>query len=258
MIKTDQKVVVVIPARMGSSRFPGKPLENILGRPMIEHVRRRIERVQGINQVIVATCDDEIKQAVESNGGNVIMTADTHERCTDRIEEAAQELEADIIVNIQGDEPMVPQSAVQEVIQPLLDDPGAVCSCLVYPIKDLEELSSLNVVKTVMSNSKKILYFSRSCIPGREVDPEKTYYKQSGIMAFRKDFLHKFSRLSPTPLEEKESVDLMRILEHDLPVHAFVSDAETMGVDIPEQVHLIEEKIKSDPEEMKIMQEIFS
>ena len=133
-----KKIVVVIPARMGSSRFPGKPLEKILGLSMIEHVRRRIEKVDGVSQVIVATCDEEIRHEVEAFGGKVIMTADTHERCTDRIEEAAHQFDADIVVNIQGDEPMVPLSAVQEVVSPFFEKDGVQTSCLVYPVKNHE------------------------------------------------------------------------------------------------------------------------
>lgn len=252
------KVVAVIPSRMGSSRFPGKPLEKILGHPMIEHVRRRVEKVPDLDDVIVATCDEKIKEVVERSGGKVVMTSSTHERCTDRIEEAAQKIDADVIVNVQGDEPMVPVTAIQEVVEPFNKDEKVLTSCLVYPIKDFEELDSPNVVKTVLSNSKKILYLSRSKIPGKEVHDGVSYYKQSGIMAFRKEFLHQFSLLSPTPLEEKESVDMLRVLEHDFSIQAVVSGNETMGVDIPEQIGLIEEKIKSSRHEMRLFQEIFS
>lgn len=250
------KIIAIIPARMGSSRFPGKPLEKILDLPMIEHVRRRVEEIELLDEVIVATCDQEIKGVVEGFGGKVAMTSDKHERCTDRIEEAAKELQADVIINIQGDEPMVSSVAVEEVVSPFLNSSEVLTSCLVYPIKDQEELLSPNIVKTVLSSSQRMLYLSRAAIPGKEYQPELQYYKQSGIMAFKKDFLHKFSQLSPTPLEAKESVDMLRVLEHDYWIQGVVSQHETMGVDVPEQVNIIEERILNDPLEKEIYQRI--
>lgn len=252
-----RKIVAIIPARMAASRFPGKPLVNILGLPMIEHVRRRAEEVDLLDEVYVATCDKEIEELVTKNGGKVIMTANTHERCTDRIEEAAKGLDADIIVNIQGDEPMVAREAIEEVLSPFLKSKDDVkTTCLVYPIKDGAELDSLNIVKCVLSQSHKILYLSRSRIPGKDVHSGVQYYKQSGVMAFSKDFLHKFSHLTPTPLEKKESVDMLRVLEHDYVIHGVVSIHETKGVDIPEQVKMLEDEIRKDSKQMMIFKRI--
>ena len=249
-------IIAIIPSRMGSSRFPGKPLENILGLPMIEHVRRRVERVGLLDEVFVATCDNEIKEVVEKNGGKVIMTADSHERCTDRIEEAAHSIDADIIVNIQGDEPMVSREAIEEVIAPFAENSEVLTTCLVYPIRNRDELDSLNIVKVVLNQKDQLLYLSRSIIPGREYDAKFSYYKQSGIMAFRKDFLHTFHRLKPTPLESKESVDMLRVLEHGYPIQGVVSCNETIGVDIPDHIHIIEEQILKSEKEMKINNQI--
>ncbi len=252
------KTVAIIPARMGSSRFPGKPLVNILGLPMIEHVRRRVEDMDILNEVYVATCDQEIKSAVESYGGKVIMTADTHERCTDRIEEAAHKISADVVVNVQGDEPMISKDVVEAVVRPFYDNSNIQTTCIVYPINDVAEMTSLNIVKTVLSRSGRILYLSRSAIPGRDANPKLTYYKQSGVMAFRKDFLHTFHNLTPTPLEAQESVDMLRVLEHDYWIQGVVSAHETKGVDIPEQVGMIERAILSDPKEKAIFEKIRS
>ena len=150
-------VAAVIPARMAASRFPGKPLVPILGLPMIEHVRRRVELIDAVDQVWVATCDEEIRQLVEKNGGKVIMTADTHERATDRIEEASHQIEADVIINVQGDEPMVSALGLEQVIAPFFSNPEVQSTCLVYPITDHSDLGSLNIVKCVLSRSNRIL-----------------------------------------------------------------------------------------------------
>lgn len=251
-------VAAVIPARMGSSRFPGKPLVPILGLPMIEHVRRRVERVEGIDLVFVATCDEEIRQTVEKHGGKVIMTSDQHERATDRVEEASHHFEADVIINVQGDEPMVSGRSLEQVIAPFMESPSleVQCSCLVYPIEDFSELASENIVKVVLSRSERILYLSRSPLPGKKVEKGVRYYKQSGIMAFTRDFLRKFSRLEPTPLEQKESVDLNRILEHDYWIQGVVTPDETKGVDVPEQVGMIEQAILSDPVQKELFEKM--
>jgi 3-deoxy-manno-octulosonate cytidylyltransferase (CMP-KDO synthetase) len=251
-----KKVTAIIPARMGSSRFPGKPLQKILGLSMIEHVRRRVEEVKFLDEVYVATCDLEIKEEVETFGGKVMMTLPTHERCTDRIEEAARKLTTDIVVNVQGDEPMISQQALEEVVNPFAQNSEVLTSCLVYPITDLAELTSNNIVKAVLSSTKRILYLSRSAIPGREVYASTVYFKQSGIMAFRKSFLHKFNDLPPTPLEAKESIDMLRVLENDFWIQGVISANESKGVDIPEQVAMIEKAILNDPEQRQVFERI--
>ncbi len=182
-----QKIAAIIPARMGSSRFPGKPLVKILGLAMIEHVRRRALRMDFIDEVIVATCDQEIQTLVESHGGRVIMTSNTHERCTDRIEEAARQLSAEIIVNIQGDEPMVAEDAIRRVIEPFENAKSLNCSCVIYPITEDLEFHSVNIVKTVLSLEKKILYFSRPPslqIPGAL---EQRFLSNQGLWPFEKN-----------------------------------------------------------------------
>ncbi len=250
------KTVAIIPARMGSTRFPGKPLTPILGLPMIEHVRRRVQEIESLQEVYVATCDLEIKNAVESYGGKVIMTSDTHERCTDRIEEAAHKIQADIIINIQGDEPMVSAHVVNSVVQPFYENSDVQTTCVVYPIKDYGDFTSNNVVKTVLSKSGRLLYLSRAHIPGRDANPNLTYYKQSGVMGFKKDFLHTFHNLTPTPLEAQESCDMLRVLEHDYWIQGVISEDETKGVDIPEHVKIIEDAILNDPKEKMIFERI--
>ncbi len=247
-----RKITAVIPARMDSTRFPGKPLVPILGLPLIEHVRRRVELMSLFDDVYVATCDNEIKELVETHGGRVIMTANTHERAADRVEEAAKQLDSDIVVMVQGDEPMVVEAPFLQLVEPFTTDSSIGCTCLVYPILDQDELTSLNVVKTVQSRSGNLLYFSRSTIPGNPVDSAYPYLKQSGIMAFTKERLHLFSKLESTPLEQKESCDMLRYIEHDLTIRGVYSEVETKGVDIPSQVEEIESAIQNDPGQMEI------
>ena len=242
----DLKVVAVLPARMGSSRYPGKPLTPIFGIPMIEHVRRRVEAMRFIDEVYVATCDKEIRDVVEAAGGRVIMTKDSHERATERIEEAAHQFTADIVINVQGDEPMVLAEPLRELLSPFAVRNGVDCTCLIYPIREITELGSDNIVKAVLSQSGRVLYFSRSPIPGRDVRPKTRYYKQSGLMAFSKECLHRFVQMSMTPLEIQESVDLNRLLENDLQVHGVFSEQETKGIDVPAQVSEVEAAIMAD------------
>lgn len=249
-----KKVVAMLPARMGSSRYPGKPLVEILGIPMIEHVRRRVEKMSCFDEVWVATCDKEIASVVESHGGRVVMTADSHERATDRVEEAAHKVEADIYVMVQGDEPMVLEKPLQDLVQAF--ESGAGCTCIVYPITNMGDLDSLNVVKTVMSNTGRLMYFSRSPIPGRDRTQYKAFLKQSGLMAYTKETLHKFAKLPATPLEVQESVDLNRLLENDIIVQGVYSELETLGVDVPEQVATVEEAIMADPEQKRLFDAI--
>ncbi len=241
-----KKTTVIIPARMASSRFPGKPLAKILGLPMIEHVRRRVSLCDFIDDVYVATCDEEIREVVESFGGKAIMTATTHERCTDRVEEAASALNSDIIVNVQGDEPLILPEVVKEVVKPLEEREDVLCSCLIYPITNPDELNDVNVVKAVLDQNSSIMYFSRSPIPYLKTNENFPLYKQSGTMAFQKDFLHQYSRLAPTPLEKAESVDLLRILEHGYRILGVAKSYTSIGVDIPGDVSRVEKIITSD------------
>lgn len=249
-------IIAMIPARMAATRFPNKPMAKILGLSMIEHVRRRAMLCDFFDDVIVATCDEEIKKEVEANGGKVIMTGDHHQRCTDRIEEAAKKIEADIIVNIQGDEPAVLPKTLRALIQPLLDDSSIKSTNIINPINNINDLKSENVVKAAISRSLNILYMSRSVLPGYEFQSDCNYFKQTGIIAFRKDALHLFSSLEPTPLEVKESVDMLRFLENDIKVQGVISENISVGVDVPEQIKEMEEYILNDEDQKVIYEQI--
>jgi len=243
-----KRAVAIIPARMASKRFPGKPLVPIAGLPMIEHVRRRVALCEGLADVVVATCDEEIRQVVERYGGQAVMTADTYERCTDRIAEAAGFLEADIIVNVQGDEPLIMPYMIEQAMCPLQEEDDLPCTNLVVEITDNAEFIDLNVPKVVADLCGNILYISREPIPSNKKSTSGDYckLKQLGIIAFRSDFLQLFTGLEPTPLEQIESVDMMRAIERGYKVRAVKVEGQMIGVDVPGDVKRVEQVLEND------------
>lgn len=242
------RVVAVIPARMGSSRFPGKPLCKILGKTMIEHVYKRSAMAKTLNDIVVATCDREIYEEVKRFGGKAVMTSDTHERCTDRIAEAISNIDADIVVNIQGDEPMVSPDMIDDVVKVMLADPKINCANLMAPIKTKEEQADPNEVKVVFDLNKWALYFSREAIPSwKKGAKQLPMYKQVCIIPFRRDFLMKFNDLPQTQLEIAESVDMMRVLEHGYKVKMVVCNQTTYSVDTEDDRIVVENALKNDP-----------
>lgn len=246
--KKVKKVIAIIPARMASTRFPGKPLADILGLPMIEHVRRRVALSPFIDEVFVATCDQEIMEVVTNHGGQAVMTAKTHERCTDRVAEAALSLDADIIVNVQGDEPLVRPEMFETLLTVMSNEKDLVCANLMTEINCEEEFKSADVVKTVCDLEGNAIYFSREPIPSVSKAGGLVYkkYKQLGIIAFRKNFLHYFSKLPPTPLEMVESVDMLRAIEHGYKVRMVLSAFQVIGVDTPEDLERAVALMKND------------
>ena len=244
------KIAAIIPVRMGSSRFPGKPLTPIKGRSMVEHVFRRTALCHGINGgVYVATPDDEIARAVESFGGQVIMTSPDHQRASDRVAEAAKEVDADIIVMIQGDEPLITPEMVEISYQPLLQDDSLFCTNLVKRIETEEEFQDRNTIKVVMDHQGYALYFSREPIPTiHNGDFSKIKaYKQVCIIPYPKKFLLEFAEMPPTDLEESESIDMLRILESGLRVKMVECTNKTHAVDHSEDVALVERMMEGDP-----------
>ncbi|MBA3655785.1 MAG: 3-deoxy-manno-octulosonate cytidylyltransferase [Gemmatimonadaceae bacterium] len=227
------RVVVGIPARMGASRFPGKPMAKILGMPMVEHVYHRCALAKGVDEVFVATCDDVIRDAVESFGGNVYMTPPDIPRPGLRVAEAckAQSLaDDDIIVVVQGDEPLVDPGMIQLAIKPLLDDPTLQLGTLVSEANEAE-WNDVNEVKVVADQKDRILFMSRSPIPSRTREEIGPRLKQVAIMPFRKKFLIEFQTMEMTPLEIAESVELLRAIEHGLEVRAIRSPFRSISVD---------------------------
>jgi 3-deoxy-manno-octulosonate cytidylyltransferase (CMP-KDO synthetase) len=242
------KIVGVIPARMASTRFPGKPLAPILGIPMIEHVVRRSAMSRSLEEVFVATCDEEIARVVKDFGGEVIMTGSCHERCTDRIAEAMEGRRGDIIVNIQGDEPMVRPEMIDQAVAPMLEDATLDCVNLMARIADPRDFHDPNEVKVVCDTRGYALYFSREPIPSeKKYGKPVTGLKQVCIIPFRREFLFTYTKLEPTPLEIIESVDMLRVLEHGYRIRMVMTDYETCSVDTPEDLKYVEQAMKDDP-----------
>lgn len=241
------KIIGVIPARMGSSRFPGKPLALIHGLPMIEHVYKRSAMSETLDGLYVATCDKEIADTVEQFGGQAIMTDVSHERCTDRVAEAVESMDVDIVVIIQGDEPLVHPDMIDEAIKPIVEGESA-CINLMSEIDSDTDFIDPNEVKVVVDKESYALYFSREPIPSNKKGINRyTRYKQVCIMPFRKDFLLKFTKMEPTPLEIIESVDMLRILEHGYKVKMISTKRKTYSVDTPEDLAKVEHIMNEDP-----------
>ena len=243
------KIIAIIPARMGSSRFPGKPLAPILGRPMIEHVYKRTAMSPELDGVYMATCDREIMDATEAFGGQAIITADTHERASDRAAEAIADLDADVVVIVQGDEPMLHPDMIGESVAPFERDPDIPCVNLIKRIDNEDDFNNPSTIKVVTDLDGNALYMSRQTIPTAPAgDFSKiTAQKQVCIMPFRRDALLKFAALAPTPLEVTESVDMNRFLEHGVPVRMVPTRFDTQAVDTPEDLARVEKLMQNDP-----------
>lgn len=243
-----QKVIGVIPARMGSTRYPGKPLEMILGKPMLWHVWKRSQLSGVLDELVVATCDEEIRRACDAFGATVVMTSDRHTRSGDRVAEAAAPSSAGIILNIQGDEPLVHPELIREVVSAF--DAGSHVRCVnpIAAIDHAEDLTSPNTVKVVCDLAGRALYFSRYPIPSDLMSARSgAVYRQVPILGFRREFLYQMARLSEGPLEKQESVDLLRALEHGLPIHCVRTIHQTVGVDVPADVPRVERILLAEP-----------
>ena len=241
------EILALIPARMGSSRFPGKPMAQIMGKPMIGHVYERVSKSHLLNLTAVATCDKEIYDYIESIGGVAVMTSDKHERASDRCAEALIKLEElnntryDIIVMVQGDEPMIHPEMITESVQPLLDDPQIQVVNLMGKITEIEEFEDRNCIKVVCDLNSDALYFSREPIPTRTRADDVLMGKQVCVIPFRRDYLIEYNNLKPTPLEVAESVDMMRVLEHGMKVRMVPTRHSTQSVDTLEDLKKVEQ-----------------
>ena len=226
-------VVVVIPARYESTRLPGKPLADLHGQPMIQRVYVRAARAPGVDRVLVATDDARIRAAVERFGGEVVMTARGHRTGTDRIAEVAAGLDADVIVNVQGDLPLLDPAMVAAAVAPLRSDAGLPMATIKTAIHTPEELHNPNAVKVVTDRDGFALYFSRSPLPfWRDgARPEGLAYKHIGLYGYRRDFLLTFARLAPTPLEQAEQLEQLRALEWGFRIKVAEVAAASIEVD---------------------------
>lgn len=240
------RIVAFIPARAQSTRFPGKPLADIHGRPMIIWVFDRSRRSPIIDDAYVATDSPEILDAVHRHGGKAILTSTSHATGTDRVAEAARSVGLaahDIGVNIQGDQPLMDASMIDEVVGPLLDDPAIPMSTLVYQIVREEEIHHPNAVKTVFDRQGFALYFSRATIPYyRDDSNARLYYKHHGIYAYRNDFLQHFASLPHGVLEENERLEQLRALEHGFRIKVVVTDKDSIEVDTYDDLQRVREE----------------
>lgn len=240
------KIVSIIPARYASTRFPGKPLASILGKPMIQHVYERISLVQEIGAVYVATDDQRIFDVVKSFGGNVLMTDSTHTCGTDRLSECAEALKIcneDLILNIQGDEPLIRPEMVKDLIS-IFEDKSVHMGTLKKRITDKSELNNPNIVKVVTDSFDDALYFSRRCIPYERNSEYAVHYKHVGMYGYTKEFLMKYSKMPKTMLEHTESLEQLRVLESGYKIRVKETNYSTIGVDTPEQLEMVEERMR--------------
>ena len=235
-------ILGIIPARWASTRFPGKPLHLIAGKPLVQHVWERCQQCNLLGNVIIATDDTRINEACQSFGAEVAMTSSEHPTGTDRIAEATSSRpEATHIINIQGDEPLIDPALIDQLGQSLLDDAGVSMATAANPISDDALMADPNVVKVVMAQNGDALYFSRSAIPYRRAEsPALKLYRHKGIYAYRRDFLEKFVTWEPSPLELAESLEQLRALENNARIKVLITDDESPGVDTLEQAQQIE------------------
>ncbi|MBM7556971.1 3-deoxy-manno-octulosonate cytidylyltransferase [Halanaerobacter jeridensis] len=239
------KVTAIIPARYASSRLPGKVLKDICGKTMIQRVYEQVRKAENLDQVIVATDDQRVYQEVESFGGRVEMTSKEHSTGTDRLAEVAQDLDSDIIVNVQGDEPLLNPKMIDQAVQPLLDDTTVKMSTLKHEITDKAELEDPNSVKVITDKDDFALYFSRSLVPYPRTEEEITFYKHIGLYVYRRKFLLEYTNLEPTPLEKKESLEQLRVLENGYKIKVVETEHQVVGVDTEEDLEKVRRKIKS-------------
>lgn len=225
------KIAIGIPARMGSTRFPGKPLAQLAGRPMIEHV---IEKAQasGLGPVFVATDDRRIADAASAAGAMVCMTSPDHASGSDRLAEAVREMDCDVVINVQGDEPLIDPAAIRAVIEPFTSDPYLPMATLAHPLRNPDDLYDANVVKLVTNAKARAMYFSRAAIPFPRSDPANAM-QHVGLYAYRKEFLLIYPTLSPCEAEQTEQLEQLRVLHHGYDIAVTVGDFHCIGVDTP-------------------------
>ena len=260
------RVVGIIPARYGSTRLPAKALAVLKGRPLIQHVWEQAKQARHVEEVLVATDDARIVQAVEAVGGKAVMTSPAHRSGTDRIAEVARQMDAQAFLNIQGDEPLVRPEQIDQVAQFLLAHRAVPMVTLMTPLTRREDQANPNVVKVVVDQDGYALYFSRAPIPfvrdgargtghgAREsknstspaprLPPPAPFFKHLGIYGYQRDFLLRFPTLPPTPLEQAEQLEQLRAVEHGYRIKVLETPYDTVGVDTPEDLKRVEQLLK--------------
>lgn len=247
------RTLIVIPARLGGWRFPNKPIADILGLPMIEHVYCRAQMVSNVNEIVIAVCDDEVAEVAKKFGAKVVMTSKTCPSACERVAEAAKILgyvnADDIVINVQGDEPMVPPTVIEATRERLLSSSSNLVANMVERIRDQADLTNPNRVKAVLSQKDNLMFLSRECIPSKVFDIKKLadYYLLTCITAYRGTFLTLYSELKRTPVEIIEGNDMMRTLEHEIKIVSGLISEHTHPVDTVEDIEAVKKLIVSDP-----------
>ena len=230
----------VIPARYGATRFEGKVLKDLCGKPVIQHVYERAKKAKALDDLIIAADDDRILKVVEAFGGKAVFTSKSHSTGTDRLTEVVNEIDVRIVVNIQGDEPLINPLVIDDLVRTMQSDPGIVMATVVKKSHSEEEFRNQDVVKVILDDKNFALYFSRSPIPTLlRPSPDGGYfYKHIGIYAYNKDFLFTFKKLPASHLETHERLEQLRALEHGYSIKVIETTFETVGVDTPEDLTL--------------------
>jgi len=241
------KILGVIPARYASSRFPGKALARLDSRTMLEHVYERVSMARYLSNVVIATDDERIRDEARSFGALVQMTREDHLSGTDRVAEVASSFpQAELVVNIQGDEPLIDPGAIDAAVLPLLDDPALPMGTLKKRIEDPREVTDPNVVKVVTDHFGNAIYFSRSAIPHtRDVGNNCTHFKHTGLYVYRREFLLGYSELPVGPLEKAEKLEQLRALENGFSIRVVETDYESMGVDTPADLERVQTMLRA-------------
>lgn len=246
--KQTGRVVGIIPARYGSVRFPGKPLADIMGKSLIRRTYENAKRSETLEEVVVATDDHRIYEHVIEFGGEAVMTSDKCLTGTDRLADAVKNLrrlhDAELFINIQGDEPCLEPQVIDSIAEALLHDHEAVMSTAVVKIESEEEALSSSVVKCVMDGKGNALYFSRALIPSNKAshyNPQITYYKHLGIYGYRREFLLHYAELKTTPLQLAEDLEQLKVLEHGYRIKTAIVKSCGIGVDTPEDIKKVEQ-----------------
>jgi len=235
----------IIPARFAATRFEGKVLANILGKPMIQHVWEKAKESKSLDDLIIACDDQRIEKKAKEFGAKVILTSKSHSSGTDRLTEIVQPLDVKVVINIQADEPLLHFTMIDDMVRLLLEDPSIVMATVIKRMEDKQEISDSNIVKVVIDKDDFALYFSRSPIPYLNAESnESVYYKHIGLYAYTKDFLFTFRNLPESKLEDMEKLEQLRVLEAGFRIKTVQTKFDTIGVDTPQDLQKVEEKIK--------------
>jgi 3-deoxy-manno-octulosonate cytidylyltransferase (CMP-KDO synthetase) len=244
--RVQRKILGVIPARYASSRFPGKALATIDSRTMLEHVYERVSLARYLGTVIIATDDKRIYEVARRFGARVMMTRGDHASGTDRVAEAASAFaDVELVVNVQGDEPLIDPNAIDAAVLPLLEEPAIPMGTIKKRIEDPREISDPNVVKVVTDRFENAVYFSRSTIPHARDAHTVTHFKHIGLYVYRRDFLLRYSDLPAGPLEKAERLEQLRALENGFRIRVVETDYESLGVDTPADLERVEQLIRA-------------